>query len=658
MNKITSSGLFYTFWLISFGNINSCHQESAALDKNDLRVYIEDLASDHYQGRESGSIDSRRTAYYIADRYKSAGLYPAFETRPDKLNIKKVDNEDSVTKSKFHKIKYKEIDKNQDPVLSKSHLKSFIQPFGFKAGLFLSKNNYLHLTTKSRKEQKISITPLPFSNPGIVSGNLYFGGFCLRDKKNGWDDFKNLDPENKILLCLRHGPGGAKNSIYGSKISFQSKWKTLSKAGAVGAIFLGRDGFKLPAANNFAVSMKPGTIGVLSDHSVFFDHFPFLKKEYNKLLKKKKSDLIGQVLGKVLLKTRFKPKNRLGYNVGVYLKKPKPGQRLLVLGAHLDHLGYGYFSSMGTPGKIHKGADDNASGTATVLEIALHLIGQKARIPENSNVLFLHFDAEERGLIGSRHFLNSGYYIKPEVMINLDMIGRLRKSRGMSFQGCQTADDRWQKIVSHAFAKYLGGGSFSTISSNQTAGARRKCGEIIGQNGMHFRFVQGGTGPSDHSGFYRKNSAIGFFFTGSHRQYHTEKDTIDLINLDGLLNINRMVNEIILNWAVLEKPLVFTRASQAAVRSDFDFKLRLGIVPGDYSSGNDGLEVYDVRKDAPVSKTGLRKGDLIIKLGTQKISDINDLMEFLSNASSRQKYVLEFRRNGKIHSVQTELMSK
>ena len=376
----------------------------------------------------------------------------------------------------------------------------------------------------------------------------------------------------------------------------------------------------------------------------------------------------------------------------------------MIVGAHLDHLGRGYFSSRGTPGLLHLGADDNASGTAAVLELALSLAAHPDLLPQNTNVLFLHFDAEERGLIGSRFFTTSGLYralrppkaspsqdadagsdrtAKPlpraEAMINLDMVGRLRSSKGLMLQGCETADPRWADLMRQSYLHAFGSSDEQTKSSakkrnpqdatdptKKTESAQSpnptqsdsKCSGLSVPQGPNLRLIRGGSGPSDHSPFYRKGLPIAFFFTGSHLDYHTERDLPERINYIGLLRIVRMAHRLVVGWSNLREPLLFRKAAHEARRSDFDFRLRLGIVPGSYESGKEGLLVAAVKQEAPVAKSGLRAGDTIVRIGAQPIGDINDLMEFLSNASSKRVYELHYKRNGKLHKTKTRLMAK
>ncbi|MCR9142420.1 MAG: M28 family peptidase [bacterium] len=623
----------------------ACAGERSEIHVDDLRAYVNTLSDDAYRGRESGTTYARQAAAFIARRYQRAGLAPAF------------------------------------PNASRAG-QSYFQEFGFQGGIEIESGSYLRPAKGAGDDFQApgKVIPLPLGYAGEAGGELIFLGFCLEAK--GWNDFAGIpaaDLEGKIALCLRHGPGGDKDPRFRREISFRAKYENLVKRKLAGVVFMGRKGFPAPSPTDLGAAGSRTTPAVFVEAEDIFRSYDFLQDLETRMRDTEArspgaSGGIGRVLAKVEMATRFRERELKGYNVGAYLRPPQPEERVIIVGAHFDHIGNGAFSSLRGKGQIHNGADDNASGTAAVLELALQLRAQDqlagtqggsvpessstseaaksdslvggtlARVPEGVNVLFLHFDAEERGLFGARHFTKSKTLPanRAAAMLNLDMVGRLRASKGLSVQGEQTADPRWGAIIREAFA------------------------ETDFADDIELRLVKGGGGPSDHSAFYTERIPVAFLFTGGHREYHTSEDDAHLLNFAGLKNVTEMTGRIVLGLAQLEaaavsdssaRPLAYRRAPAEAARTDFEFRVRLGIMPGDYSRDAGGLEVSDVRDDAPVKRAGLRAGDVIVKIGGREIRDISDYMEFLGDASAQKEYAIEFKRGDRVIRARTRLMA-
>lgn len=607
-----------------------CSREQAELREDDLAYYVRTLSDNAYQGRESGSRYSRAAAAFIAQRYQRAGLTPPFVDQAHP---------------------------NAAP--------SYFQEFAFEGGIAVEPGGYFRFTAENGEVQSPkSYVPLPLGYAGAAKGELIFLGFCL--EAPGWNDFAGLatkDFEGRIAVCLRHGPGGEKNSPYRGAISFRSKYDALIKRKVAGVVFLGHEGFPAPEPSDVGGAASRRAPAVFVESAEVFRTFPFLVAAEKQMREESKpgTDVVGRVLGTAEMATRFREVSLPGFNVGAYLRPPRKDERVIIVGAHYDHIGHGEFSSLRGPGDIHNGADDNASGTAVVMELALmfkslddgdqpedvdQIAGGESesfRIPKDVNVLFLNFDAEERGLFGSREFMQSKMLAPKNIaaMINLDMVGRLRAEKGLSVQGAQTADARWEKIIREAYA------------------------ETGFADDLELRLVKGGGGPSDHSAFYSQQVPVAFLFTGGHREYHTPDDDAHLINFAGLKLVAEMTGRLVSGLAQLEhvahagaeQSLAFRRAPAEAMRSDFEFRVRLGIMPGDYSHDVGGLAVADVRDDAPVKRTGLRAGDVIIKLGGRKIRGIQDYMEFLGDASAQKEYEIVFKRGDQVLRGNTRLVA-
>ena len=290
-------------------------------------------------------------------------------------------------------------------------------------------------------------------------------------------------------------------------------------------------------------------------------------------------------------------KKRVGHNVIGYIDNGAP--LTIIIGAHYDHLGYGEDKNSlftGTVPAIHNGADDNASGTAALIELGKML----KTAYKNNNYLFISFSGEELGLFGSKYFTEHPTIdlTKANYMINLDMVGRLNDStHGLNIGGYGTSPT-W--------------------------------GELMSEKNEFFKikFDSSGTGPSDHTSFYRKDIPVLFFFTGVHSDYHKPSDDADKIYYTGELQVLKYIYTII-GDADKKGKLAFTktRESQSSGKSS-SFKVTLGIMP-DYTFSGSGVKVDGVSEGKLAQRVGIKTGDVITQIGEHKFSDMQGYMETL-----------------------------
>ena len=300
--------------------------------------------------------------------------------------------------------------------------------------------------------------------------------------------------------------------------------------------------------------------------------------------------------------------------------------RTLIIGAHYDHLGMGLQAGSLEPnpqGKLHNGADDNASGVAGVLELAR--VFANNQIKEKHNLLFICFSGEELGLNGSRFYANNPTIdiANIDAMLNMDMIGRFEPTKGLTIGGLATSP-AWNKIVNAATQSM----------------------------GVKFRADSAGTGGSDHTSFYVKNLPVLFFFTGVHSDYHKTSDDIDKINFEGEAQILNLVADIIKRTDDINEKLQFRQYTDphAATSARMSFKVTMGLLL-DYSFDGPGIKVDGVVANRPAEKAGIKAGDTILTLGGFKIGNVQEYMEALGKFEKGQTVDAHLIRDQKIETA-------
>jgi len=318
----------------------------------------------------------------------------------------------------------------------------------------------------------------------------------------------------------------------------------------------------------------------------------------------------------IKLKVDIGEKKRTGRNVVAYLDNG--AARTVVLGAHYDHLGYGEDNnSMLRTGEklIHNGADDNASGTAALMELARILKSGKQK---NNNYLFIAFSAEELGLNGSKFFTENPTinFSNVNYMINMDMVGRLNDSSNVVTIGGYGTSPQWSSLIDPANKK----------------------------NPFVIRIDSSGTGPSDYTSFYRKDIPVLFFFTGLHTDYHKPTDDADKINYIGETKIINYITSIVNSPLTVDQKLAFTKTRETQTTSSMrSGGVTMGIMP-DYTFAGAGIRCDGVTDGRPAQKAGLKTGDVIIKVGDYTISSMESYMQTLGKFQKGDKAKVKFKR--------------
>jgi len=327
----------------------------------------------------------------------------------------------------------------------------------------------------------------------------------------------------------------------------------------------------------------------------------------------------------IKIKVDVGEKKRTGRNVIGYLDNG--AATTVILGAHYDHLGYGEDNnSMLRTGEkaIHNGADDNASGTAALIELARILKNTKQK---NNNYLFIAFSAEELGLNGSKFFTEHPTidFTKVNYMINMDMVGRLNDSSQTVTIGGYGTSPQWGTLIDPNNKK----------------------------NPFAIRIDSSGTGPSDHTSFYRKDIPVLFFFTGLHTDYHKPGDDADKINYIGETKIINYISGIVLSPTTTGQKLVFTKTRETQTTSSLrSGSVTMGVMP-DYTYSGTGLRCDGVTDGRPAQKAGLKAGDIILKVGDHNISSMDSYMQMLGKFQKGDKAKVKFKRGNE--EMETEV---
>ncbi|MCD9855136.1 M20/M25/M40 family metallo-hydrolase [Epilithonimonas sp. JDS] len=292
-------------------------------------------------------------------------------------------------------------------------------------------------------------------------------------------------------------------------------------------------------------------------------------------------------------------------------------ERTIVIGAHYDHLGLNEHhnsTSANSEGQIHNGADDNASGSAAVLELA-RMFSQN-KIKEKVNYIFALFSGEEDGLMGSKKMAETvkTQYPNTIFMINMDMVGRLSKDNNLNVGGVGTSP-----ILPELVKKYK-------------------------PEGINLALDESGIGPSDHTSFYLKDIPVLFLFTGTHTDYHKPTDDADKINYPG----EKVITNYVFNLANAlgnEREIPFVKTKAAATKEVPKYKVTLGIMPN-YADSKDGMGIDGVMDGRPAANAGIQQGDILTKIGKCEVREVYSYMDCLSKIKAGEEHPVTVKRNG------------
>ncbi|HEU4508322.1 MAG TPA: M20/M25/M40 family metallo-hydrolase [Pyrinomonadaceae bacterium] len=599
--------------------------QQAELDPNPakLRQHVSYLASDALDGRRTGTAGANDAARYIAGEFSRLGLKPG-TNGPGSRKLSEA-------------------------------MGRYLQTFPYVAGVEVGKTNALSFgATKPDKalHSPVDWVPLGFSSNMKVQGGIVFAGFGITASELNHDDYSGLNASGKIAIVRQGTPDG--DNPHGRFTRFEGvRWKAVAarNAGARALIVVAREAdFKNEQLTRLEYDNRSGDAGlpviVMSQQAV--DKILALSNTSGSVLQDNRV-----LTGEISLSTDIVRKEVPAYNVIGVLEGSDQTLKneYIVIGAHYDHLGRGGEGSGSLApksGDIHHGADDNASGTAGLIELARIFSAQRPKIKRS--IIFIAFGGEEEGLLGSSYYVN--HPVAPLAntiaMINMDMIGRM-KDRKLVIGGVGTSKE-WRDMIKQANAAQS-----MHVAATTDQPAVKKIPIVVSTNGRPIVTVdptggfeltmnEDGFGPSDHQSFYVKQIPVLFFWTGTHTDYHKPSDTFDKINYEDEARILSLVARIVRDVDGAEKRLTFTTAKSEPPRASV-FRVYLGTIPS-YADSKDGLLLDGVREDSPAAKAGMKAGDRIVKIGTRDVKDVYDYTHALGELKAGQEYVIEVMRSG------------
>ncbi len=598
------TNLLYVFLSVLFifqFSVFAQNDSNPEITAKEIKAHLTYLASDEMKGRFTGSKECLEAAEYIQNEFKQYGLKPLFN-------------------------------------------KSYLQSYPFIETIKMSEDNSLSFTQNGNTVKPIlneGYITAPFSGSARVKGSLVFAGYGISASNLNYDDYKNIDVKGKIVIVMRNSPEyNVPHSKFDQYSALRYKASNARDKGATGIIFV--NGFEPKDEEDKLIDFKYDRAGAIEDFcavQVKRNYVVNLLKAAGKdfaslqnLIDSSKSPASFEINdASASIQTGIKEVEKNSWNVAGYLEGNDPDlkNQYVVIGAHFDHLGMGQTGSLyrGDTPMVHNGADDNASGTVGLLEIAEKFASVKKSLKRS--IIFVSFSGEELGLLGSNYFVNHSPIPTSNMvaMLNMDMIGRLNDKNQLIVYGTGTSDNF--KDLLNKYNNY----------------------------NFDLTFNDEGFGPSDQSSFYGKEMPVLFFFTGTHSDYHMPTDDADKINFSGEENVLNYVYSIA-SYIDKEK----TKPNYLLVKKEEKrpmgrTKVYVGTVP-DFAGNVQGYKLSGVSEGSPAQKAGLIGGDVMIKFGDKTISNIYDFTYALGDYAPGDSVKVVVKRGDKELTFNIELGSR
>jgi len=571
------------------------------------------LASDELQGRGVGLPGLDRAADFIASEFAADGLHP-LPGEPD-----------------------------------------FFEKFDYTTQAGPDKANALFLGTRAFL-MDTDYLPMRFSKEGKFAGPVAFVGYGVSAPELGYDDYDGIDVKGKVVIAMRYEPmddrghsrlaPGGDLSGWSEHATFSAKAKAAADHGADALLLVNppdsEPDLLIPFSGTFA---NPAAIAVCQIKQSAVNeilsaagapNLKTLRDQITASFKPQSQILVRQtVSGEIQIVSL----NAHLKNVAAVLPGAGPNaDEFVVVGAHYDHLGLGMLGHMfGPPGSIYHGADDNASGTSTIVELASRLSHGP---PPARSILFICFTAEEEGLIGSQYFVKHPPVPLDKIvaMVNLDMVGRIR-DQTLYIGGQGTAKD------------------FDSILAQADIESPLKL-KSIGRGGM---------GPSDHMSFAQQRIPVMFFFSGLHADYHRPTDVAAKINYEGIDEVADFTAKVISGLEAMPRDPYLVDADKDSMHlfgsPNFgpspERRVILGVIP-DYSSTESrvGVLISGTTPGTPADAAGLREGDLLVQFGPRKLENLMDLSEALAESKPGDRVTIKIIRGTQTISFDVTLAER
>lgn len=612
-----------------------------------LRAHIEYLASDKLEGRRTGTAGAKLAAEYIAREFSRYGLRRSIGYDTAGMSVLEADSP-----------------------------KRYLQEFPYVSGVELGEHNLFYVNPgKADDIAQFRVVedwmPLGFSSNGKIHGaEMVFAGYGISSAELKYDDYSASSAKDRVAIVFTGTPDGDNpHGQFARAGEIRFKAAAARAAGARALLIIaseeklkddrlsrlsydnaGEAGIPVLVISR-PLAQKLLALGSLSVYQAAADARGTNNVQLRAPMGLRKLDLSTEVT------RRLSPSaNVVGILDG---SDPTLKNEVIVIGAHYDHLGHGGEGSLAPrEGEIHHGADDNASGTAGMLELARLFSSQKLR--PRRTIVFMAFSGEEEGLLGSNYYVN--HPIVPlantVTMINMDMIGRMKDNK-LIVGGVGTAPE-WRQALAAANAPERMRVTVAPASpaemSRPVSTIGREVPIVTGSNGspvvslsfekpFDLALNEDGFGPSDHSSFYAKQIPVLFFWTGSHEDYHKPSDTADKINYADEARILSLVTRIVYDIDTNDKRPVYAVAKSESTGRAGGFRVYLGTIPN-YADSSDGLLLDGVRDDSPAAKAGIKAGDKIVKLAGRDVRNVYDYTYALGEMKAGQEYEVELMRGG------------
>lgn len=608
----------------------------------------------------SGRTSNGKAQLFMADWNHKAAL-EALKNAPKRENKKKVTNTGSIKAEEIEaKVRYLSSDELEGRFTGSEGIRlaadfivsdleqfdlkplkgfdNFRIPFEYTSDIEISKSeNYISTISSSGKENKLlagtDFMPLASTDNGQFEEDVIFAGFGIKTTDESdfqMNSYADLDVKDKFVMVLDDMPSNLDEEQQKSLTRYSSRmYKTLTarELGAAGIIFIS-ERTKITKPKDVRMNIKSGMyLAEITESAAG----RLLDTDFSKI--KDKVDNYNPHE-----KSSFDPKLKISGNYSVEKVKSSDNNivgvvyaensdEYIVMGGHYDHLGYGEGGSLAdgeSIHNIHNGADDNASGTTVVMELAEYYAQLKKDNPKaiKKNLVFAFWSGEELGLLGSSEFMEQAEDkgLKFHSYLNYDMVGMLTDNK-LSMQGAGSAEN-WRKLIE---------------KKNIIAGFN------IGVTDDPYL-------PTDATSFYKKGVPVIAFFTNLHDNYHRPTDDVENLNIEGMERIAKFSTKIIDEIQSGKTEITYKKVEMAEQPNVRGFAVYLGTIP-DYVAEVEGVKLTGVRSGGPADEAGLQAEDIIVHLGDKSIKNIYDYTNVLADLKAGLKYKIDVKRGDEIISL-------